>query len=462
MRKEQRNQLLANTPVKKLLPRLAIPGAVAMMVNALYNLTDTIFIGRGVGTDAIGGLAIVFPFQMLVMAAGAMMGIGAASVISRRLGAGKEEEANKAAGTTISVVVFLGLIIIAGGLPLINSILYLFGATEDLLSYAREYLKVVIFGVPFIICAMAGNNIARAEGRAKIAMVSMLLGAGLNILLDPLFIFGFQMGIRGAAAATIISQFFSFLFLALFFGTGKSSLNLRFRHLLPTLRLLREITALGVPAFIRQGGLSILLIVINNTLGFYGGDIYISAYGVISRLLMFLLLPLLGLVQGFQPIAGYNYGAKNTQRVSDVLRLALTITTVYASTVFVLMQGIPHIFVGIFTSDSRLIETATPFLRIVMMFIPLIGLQIIGASFFQAIGKALPAFFLGLSKHILFLIPLALFLPILFGVRGVMYAFPAADILSTIVTIAMLVPTLKKLDIHPIRNWFDNTSVGTS
>jgi putative MATE family efflux protein len=352
------------------------------------------------------------------------------------------------------VVFLLGLAIIAAGFPLINSILYLFGATEDLLSYAREYLEIVIFGVPFIVCTMAGNNIARAEGRAKIAMVSMFLGAGLNILLDPLFIFGFHMGIRGAATATIISQFFSFLFLTMFFAAGKTSLSLRFRHLLPKLKILREITVLGIPAFIRQGGMSILFIVINNTLGFYGGDIYISAYGVISRLLMFLVLPLLGMVQGFQPIAGYNYGAKNTGRLSEVLRLALTVTTVYATGIFLLMQGIPGFFVGIFTSDTRLIETATPFLRIVMMFIPLIGFQIIGASFFQAIGKAFPAFFLGLSRQILFLIPLAFFLPLLFGIRGVMMAFPAADILSTLLTTVMLIPTLRRLNIHPVKDWF--------
>jgi putative MATE family efflux protein len=331
------------------------------------------------------------------------------------------------------------------GYSLLDPILRLFGATETLLGFSREYLSVVLIGAVFITFAMSSNNLVRAEGRATVAMVTMLIGAGMNIILDPIFIFGFNMGIRGAATATVISQGLSFLFLMFYFLTGRSSLEIRLRHLKPNGNILKEILSLGVPAFIRQSGASILGIIINNTLGRYGGDLYISAYGVITRLMMFGLMPLFGIVQGFQPIAGYNYGAKRFDRLRSTIKVSVLATTGMAMVFFLLVMVFPRTLVSIFTRDASLIEAASTAGRIIFMVIPLIGVQIIGAGFFQAIGKALPALLLGLSRQILILIPLLLLLPLAFGLSGVWLSFPVADFTATIITVLLWTRELRRL-----------------
>lgn len=447
MQAVKRNQLLGETPIKNLLPKLALPGMIAMIVNALYNMVDTIFIGRFVGTDAIGGLAVSFPLQMLVGALAQLFGVGAAAVISRKLGEGKDDEAAAAAGNTMVSTLILGLVILGVGWFTVTPLLALFGATENLLIHARQYVTVLLFGVPFITFAMASNNIVRAEGQAKIAMMTMVIGTGMNLILDPIFIALLGWGIQGAAIATVISQGLSFLFLAVFLFSGKSSLDIRRRHFFPKPLILGEILSLGFPAFIRQGGMSLLAVVVNNALGHYGGDIYISAYGIVNRLLMFLLMPLFGMVQGFQPIAGYNYGARRMDRLKEVLGLSLKVSTLYGLVVFLLLEAFPRIFAGIFTPDPELISVSAQFLRIALIFIPLLGIQVMGASFFQAIGKAWPALFLGLSRQILFLIPLVLGLSALFGVKGIMAAFPGADLLATLVTGTWLLVELRHLGI---------------
>jgi len=286
----------------------------------------------------------------------------------------------------------------------------------------------------FITFAMATNNIVRAEGRATVAMLTMVLGAVANMILDPIFIFGLKMGIRGAALATVISQFLSFIFLLSFYLSGRSSLKIRPVHLKPAGGVLKEIFALGIPAFIRQGGMSLVLILVNNLLGRYGGDIYISVFGVIFRILHFVLMPLMGLVQGFQPITGYNYGAGNFRRVRSGVRLSLLVSSGVAALGFLLLSLLPEPIFRIFSTDLNLIQAGTPVLRLVVLIVPFIGIQMIGSSYFQAVGKARPAFFLGLSRQFIFLLPLMIVLPLVFGLWGVFAAFPAADFLSTLVT----------------------------
>ena len=256
----QRDRLLGEEKIGKLLFRLSVPATVAMLVHSLYNLVDTIFIGRGVGTEAIGGLTIAFPFQILVMAFAMMIGIGAASVISRNLGSGNRERAYAAAGNAFTVSLGFGLFMTIVGFILLEPILKLFGATPVLIGYARDYLTFILPGTVFITFAMAINNIVRSEGRATVAMIAMVSGTASNIILDPIFIFGLKMGIKGAALATVIAQFLSFSFLLFFFASGRSSLKIRFGHLKPERTVIREILSLGIPSFIRQGGASIIII----------------------------------------------------------------------------------------------------------------------------------------------------------------------------------------------------------
>jgi putative MATE family efflux protein len=395
---------------------------------------DTIFVGRGVGTEAIGGLTIAFPFQIIVMAFAGMIGFGTASVVSRNLGSGNRDRAYTAAGNAFAVSIGFGLVATILGYALLDPILRLFGATPVLLGFARDYLSVVLAGTTFITFAMATNNVVRAEGRATVAMVTMVLGAVANMILDPIFIFGFKMGIRGAALATVIAQFLSFSFLLIFYTSGRSSLKIRLIHLKPAGSVLREIFALGVPAFVRQGGMSLVIILVNNLLGRYGGDIYISVFGVIFRILHFVLMPLIGLVQGFQPITGYNYGAGKIDRVKYGVRLSLLAATALAALGFLLLSLLPEPIFRLFSEDLDLIQAGTPVLRVVVLIVPFIGIQMIGSSYFQAVGKARPAFFLGLSRQFIFLLPMMIVLPLTFGLWGVFAAFPAADFLSTLVT----------------------------
>jgi putative MATE family efflux protein len=313
------------------------------------------------------------------------------------------------------------------------------------LGYAREYLSVILAGSAFITFSMATNNIVRAEGRAAVAMLTMILGAVANMILDPIFIFVLKMGIRGAALATVISQFLSFVFLLFFYLSGRSSLKIRPAHLQPMGDVLKEVFALGVAAFVRQGGMSIILILANNLLGRYGGDIYISVFGVIFRILHFVMMPLMGLVQGFQPITGYNYGAGRIDRVKQGVRLSLLISSSVAVLGFLLLSLLPGPIFRIFSTDPKLIQAGIPVLRVFVLVVPFVGIQMIGASYFQAVGKAGPAFFLGLSRRFIFLLPVMIVLPLAFGLWGLFAAYPVADFLSTLVTGLWLWKDLRSL-----------------
>jgi MATE family, multidrug efflux pump len=447
MQKKNKDEILGTMSIGKLLMKLSIPATIGMVVNALYNVVDAIYLGRGVGPLAIGGLTIVFPFQMIVMAIGMTIGVGAASVISRNLGSGDRDRAYHAAGSALTVSILIGLLMMIGGAVFLDQLLRLFGASETLLEYARSYLSVILIGIPLISFSMTSNNIVRAEGKATTAMISMLIGTGMNIILDPIFIFLFNMGIQGAAIATVISQGLSFLYLFVFFVSGKSSMKLRVKHLIPDIKLLKEIILIGLPAFVRQAGGSVLAVIMNNVLLVYGGDYAISSYGVINKLMMFTLMPLFGIVQGFQPIAGYNYGAKKFDRVQEVIKLSILITTIMSTFSFLLMMIFPDFFVGMFTTDEKLISISVSAIRRVIIFIPLLGLQIIGAAFFQSVGKALPSLILGMTRQIIFLIPLVIILPNFLGLNGVWFSFPGADIGAVIVTLFWLMKELKNLGI---------------
>jgi putative MATE family efflux protein len=441
MNKKERDKMLGTEKISKLIAKLSIPAIAAMLVMTLYNLVDTIYVGKGVGPLAIGGLTIVFPFQMIVMALAMMVGVGAASVVSRKLGEGDHEKAYKAAGNAFTISTVFGVLITAAGFLFFDNILSVFGVTDKLMKYSSDYLSVILMGTVFITFTMSANNIVRAEGHANVAMATMLVGAVTNIILDPVFIFGFGLGVKGAALATVISQVLSCIFLLQYFMSGKSTIYIKPANLIPDFSLLKEMFSLGISAFIRQSGMSLVLIAVNNSLGFYGGEvlgnIYISVFGLVFRILSVILMPLFGLVQGFQPIAGFNYGAGNLDRVKETVKVSLRISIIIGSIGFAVLMLFPELALKIFTDSTEeinLIQYGAPVLRIAIILIPLVGLQIIGSTYFLAIGKAGPAFFLGLSRQFVCLLPFILILPLFFGLWGVFYAFPVADFLSTAIT----------------------------
>ena len=442
--------ILGTEPIRKLVVKLSVPAVVAMFVNALYNVVDTIYVGQGVGPLGIGGIAVAFPLQMVVMALAMMFGIGSASIVSRALGAGDKEKAVKAVGNGLILALFCGICLTVIGYLFMEELLIFFGATEALLVYSRDYLSVVLPGSIFLSAAMASNNLIRAEGKAKTSMAFMLVGAVSNIILDPIFIFGLRMGIKGAALATVISQFFAFLCVIWFFGIGRKSVHkLSARHFIPDFPLLRETTIIGFPAFVRQFAGSFLTILVNNALRTHGaqsGDFYISAFGVVNRLLMFGLMPLFGIAQGFQPLAGYNYGARRFSRVKESVWVSLKISVIISVVFFLLVIFFTRGILSIFSSDEQLMDIGTQALRIIVMMAPIIGIQVVGATYFQAVGKALPALVLSLSRQVILLIPLLIILPRLFGVMGVWVSFPVADFLSTALTGVWLLFELRRLD----------------
>lgn len=436
---EEREKLLAEESIGKLLARLSLPASIGLIVYSLYNLVDTIFLGRFVGSMAIGGLAVAFPVQILAMAVGVMLGVGAASVISRSLGAGDRERAYKAGGNALIMSLGFGLVLMILGEIFIEPLLILFGATEELLPYARDYLSIILLGTVFTSTTMAGYYIINSEGQAKSAMWVLVISMGMNIVLDPIFIVVFQMGIKGAALATVLAQVFSTLFVVRYFIKGKGSLQIRVKHFKPDLSVLGETLALGMTVFCRQAAKTILFIVVNNVLKVYSGSMGISAFGIIFRILAFMIVPIMGVGQGFQPIAGFNYGAKNWDRVRSVVKKTLLITTILATVICAVMILLPRPLLGIFTDEEPLIKEAVPALRIIVMMIPLIGIQTVSTLYFFAIGKVIPALILSLTRHVLFLTPLVLVLPLFWGITGVWLAFPAADLLSVITAGGLLI-----------------------
>ena len=445
MSNQERDRLLGESPVPGLLARMSIPAMVAMLVNALYNIVDTIFIGRGVGALGIGGLTVAFPVQLLIMSFAMLIGTGAGSIISRALGAREYERANR---TAVLAFMLSALVSIVLGVTVwisMEPLLFILGATGDLLAPAREYLSIILLGTPFISAAMAGNNIIRAEGQARVAMGVMLAGTLLNLVLDPIFIFGFGLGIRGAAAATVLAQASSFAYMIFYFRSGRSTLRLERSSLRPDRAILREILALGLPSFVRQLSGSFLMVLVNNSLRFYGSEMAIAAFGVIHRLLLFGMMPMFGVAQGFQPIAGYNVGARRPERVLQVFRLATLVTSLMGSLFFLVVMFFAPFLVAVFTTNAELIRIGGRALRIVAAASPLIGFQVIGATYFMAVGKALPSLVLSLSRQVLLLIPLMLILPRFIGMDGVWTSFPTADLSAAAITGLWIWGELKRL-----------------
>jgi len=383
----------------------------------------------------IAGIAIVFPISMIVMSLAMMVGIGGSSIISRRLGEARKEEAEKVLGNVITMIFGLGIVLTILGLIFIKPLLIAFGATESILGPALEYGRIIIAGTLFFATSMAANNVIRAEGNAKMAMFTMLIGAVLNTILDPIFIFVFKLGLAGAAWATIISQFVSFVYVLYYFASKTHSLlRIHFHNLKLQMYIVKEILALGVASFVRMASGSAMSVVINHTLAVYGGDVAIATFGVINRLLAFVLMPMFGIVQGMQPIVGFNYGAKNSDRVKQAISLSLKITTIMSLVAFVLLFIFAGIFMRVFSTDTELLALGTHATRIIIIFFFTLGLQVVSAGMYQAMGRAWASLIMSSLRQVIFLIPLVIILPFFFHLNGVWYAFPVADFSAFIVS----------------------------
>lgn len=432
--------MLSDRNIGRLLLKMSAPATIGMLVMSMYNVVDAIFIGRGVGTAGIAAVAIAFPIQMIVGAIGQMVGIGGASLLSRRLGAKDYETANLILGNVIAAISVMSLTITGLGYLYMDSLLQLFGATDSILFFAEQYLKYILAGVFMHSLAMALNNLVRAEGKPKIAMTTMLVSSVINVILDAIFILGLDMGIRGAAIATLIAYVASATFLVVYFLSGKSILKFHLSEIRFTKTIQREIYAIGVSAFIRQAAMSLLVILLNNTLGNYGGDLAIAVYGVVMRLVMLIFTPIMGIAQGFQPIAGYNFGAQDYQKTKESFWLAMVAATAISIVGTMMLMFFPELSMKIFSDDPRLITEGQGALRYMILAFPTVGFQVIGTTLFQAIGKATQTFVLTLARQFLFLIPLVIVMPRFFQINGIWMSFPIADILSFLLTLWLLIP----------------------
>jgi putative MATE family efflux protein len=424
---------LGTEDIKKLLIKQAAPASIGILFMSVNILVDTIFVGQWIGSLAIAAVTVVLPITFFISSLGMAIGIGGGSVLSRALGAKNTEKAKVTFANQIMMTFFLASLFVLLGIFFSADMLLLFGAKGPIIKPATEFFTPIIISVPFLALCMMGNNIIRAEGKAKFAMVAMIIPAFVNIILDIIFIKVMGLGMFGAALATSISYFMCFLFVLWFF-VYKSELRLKIRHFKLHLPIIKEITELSFVTFSRQGVVSILAIILNHTLYSYGGEHSIAVYGIISRMLMFALFPILGITQGFIPIAGYNHGAQNYERVKESIQISIKYAALLASRIFIFILYYATPIVSVFTTDPKVIAETPDALRWVFAASPIIAVQLIGAAYFQAAGNAKKALLLTLSKQGFFLIPLVILLPNFFGIFGVWVAFPIADVLSTLLT----------------------------
>ena len=440
---DSERKLILNENLRKLLFKFSIPAITGLVFSALYNVIDTLYVGHGVGPIAIAGLAIVLPIQILMFAVGYMIGTGSASIISRSLGAKNREKAALTAGNALILNIIVSILLMIICYFFMDKLLLFFGASKDVLPYSRDYLSIIIFGFIFYSFDVLGNNLIRSEGRPRAAMYALILGAVLNIILDPIFIFVFKMGVKGAALATIISQIINMIYILTYFNLSKSVFRFNLKMFKPRLKLIWEILKIGFPSFLMSIVDSVIFILFNRSIMQYGSDMYIAIMGIAIRVMDITIMPIIGIAQAFSTITGFNFGAKNYTRVKEVLKEAVIWTTIISALSFILIFGFPGFLLRIFSSDKSMIDIGILPIRIVSLFFITLGVQIVGGTFFQAIGKAVPALILNISRQVIFLIPAIIVLPLFMGLSGVWFSMPLSDILSTIMTVIFIFYELK-------------------
>ena len=441
---------LGTESIGKLLFKYSLPAITGMIVNALYNIVDRMYIGhiKGVGSYALSGLAITFPISIIIMAFGMLVGVGASAVISIRLGEKNKESADNILGNALIIITIISLVIGLLGVLFLNKLLILFGASGNTISYAKAYIQIILMGAVFQNIGFGINNIIRAEGNPKMAMFTMVFGAIINVILDPIFIFVFNMGIQGAAIATVISQAFNTLWVLKYFTSKNSGsvLKIKKANLKLHTYIVKDIFAIGMAPFSMQIASSLVIILYNKGLYSYGGDLAIAAMGILNSISMLIFMPIFGISQGIQPIIGYNYGAKLYPRVLKVLKLAIIAGTCIAVIGFIGVQIFAKQLIGVFVGNNPdLINLGARGIRIDLIFLPILGFQILGASYFQAINEAKTSMILSILRQVIVLIPLILILPLFFKLDGLWLSQPCADLIATSLTALFLGRSIKKL-----------------
>lgn len=437
---------LGTKPVGGLLLQYALPAIIAMTASSLYNMVDSIFIGQGVGALAISGLAVTFPFMNLSAAFGAGVGVGASSYLSVKLGQKDYSSAQRILGNNITLNIIVGLLFMAVSLVFLDPILYFFGASEQTIPYAREYMIVILLGNVITHLYFGTNAVLRAASKPREAMYITIFTVVLNSILDPLFIYTFDMGISGAAYATVLSQAIALVLQTRLFCNPKEMLHLKRGIYSIDLTIVKNILGIGVSPFAMNATACLVSIFINQRLLQYGGDLAVGAYGIANRVAFIFIMINFGVNQGMQPIAGYNYGAQKFDRLMRVLKLAMIAGTCITTTGFLVAELMPGLCVRLFTDDAELSARAVNGLRIMMAAMPIVGYQMIVTNFFQSIGKAKISIFLSLSRQMLILIPMLLILPPLMGIDGVWTAMPISDTISALLALAMMVRYMKRFN----------------
>lgn len=445
--------------ISKLVWDYALPGIVGTMVNVLYNVVDRIFIGQGVGPLAISGLAITFPVINLTSSLGMLVGAGAAARISISLGKKDKHTAEQILGNSLLLTILLNAVFITLFMIFLDPILIAFGASELTLPYARGYLEIVLLGNVFVSLCYNFNAMMRASGHPKKAMITMLIGAALNVILTPLFLFGFNLGMPGVAWSTVISMFIGMLFVMRHFTRRDSDLRLRWKNVRLNGKIVLSILSIGFSPFSMQVAASGVAVLMNTSLMTYGGDLAVGAYGIINTIMMLLIMAVMGLNQGTQPIIGYNYGARDYKRVRETFYYSAKVATLITTTGFLIGQIFPRLLSSAFTSDTELLDITERGIRFAVAALPLVGIQIVASSFFQSLGYAAKSMIQSLSRQLIFLVPGLLLLPPIWGLDGLWAAIPIADTLATLLSLYLLTTQMRLLKrmeekekLHPRRD----------
>ncbi|MBN2725575.1 MAG: MATE family efflux transporter [Deltaproteobacteria bacterium] len=430
---EVRKAKLAGDDVGSLLRELGVPAILGMFVTAFNNLIDTIFVGQGLGIKAIGGLAIVFPLQMIFLAVAQAIGVGGGAIISIALGNNDQDKVERILGNVLSLVLcFSALFLLIGGVFIVP-LMRMFGATDALMPFAVAYTRVTIWGFFFYALSMALSNVVRAEGNTMVAMTARIVAAILKLILTPVFIFIFRWGMEGAALSTVVAHFISLLVIAVYMLGGKSLLKVRGRYLLPDYSIVKQIFSLGSSVLVRYMAGSIVSVLINNTLSYYGQYFYIAMYGIIYRVRTFIFQPIYGLAQGMQPIVGFAVGMRDLERIKKALKLSFFYGTLIAFFSWGLMALFADETISLFGSSEKLIERGDDVLVVANLMLPTVGFQIIAVSMFLSLGRSVQSLMLSIARQALFFIPLAIILPMKYGPWGIWYAYPLSDLLSFLV-----------------------------
>ncbi|OSB09662.1 MATE family efflux transporter [Paraclostridium bifermentans] len=442
--------ILGTESIGRLLLKYSVPAIIGMMVNALYNVVDRVFIGNipGVGPLAITGLGVTMPIMSIIIAFGTLIGVGATTNVSLKLGQGDRNKAEQIVGNAVSLSVLIGILIAIFGTIFSNKMLMVFGASQSTIGYAKDYMGIILIGAIFNIMSMMFSNLIRGDGNPKLSAAIMAAGCFMNIVLDAIFIFGFNMGIQGAALATIISQAVSTIWGLTYYLRGKSNVEFKKINLKLDKTIIKTIFAIGMSPFAMQLANSMVQLMFNTSLKVYGGDLAIGAMATISSINMLFVMPAFGFVQGMQPIVGFNYGAKKYDRAKKTLKISLMLATVVFIVGALVIQIAPQLLVGAFNKDQELMNITVNGLRKYAFAMPIVGISIVGSNFIQSIGKAKMSMLLGLLRQVIVLIPMIMILPNFIGLNGIWLAQPTADIVSAIITGIVLVKEIKKYDLY--------------